>query len=204
MKNKFTRLITIRMNKKILILGLIILFPFSLMSQYAFVNTQADEIYQNGVEYFEQKQYTAAQNKFEDYQNHKDKERLKAGKMLNIIMPSYPFIYIIRMEKKKVKSFVEAHPTHPKASEAYFELGNFYFREKNYAKSIQYYEKTDGEKLRVEDRTDYQFKIAYAYFSRKAFEEALPYFNRLKRRDNQYQSAAKLLCRLYLLRAKGF
>ena len=187
--NKFTRLITISMNKKILILGLIILFPFTLLSQYAFVNTQADEIYQDGVEYFEQKQYTAAQNKFEEYQNHKDKERLKAenAEYYSALIS----IYLYHSDgEKRVKSFVEAHPTHPKASEAYFELGNFYFREKNYAKSIQYYEKTNADKLRGEDKTHYQFKLAYAYFSRRAFDEALPFFNRLKRRDNQYQSAS--------------
>ncbi|SMG14713.1 Tetratricopeptide repeat-containing protein [Marivirga sericea] len=177
------------MNKKILILGLIILFPFSLFSQYAFVNSQADEIYEDGMEYFEQKQYTAAQNKFEEYQKHVDNERLKVvnAEYYSALISIY--LYHSNGEKQ-VKSFVESNPTHPKASEAYFELGNFYFREKNYAKAIQYYEKTAADKLRGEDKTHFQFKIAYAYFSRRAFDEALPYFNQLKRRDNQYQSAA--------------
>ena len=187
--NKFARLIIIRMNKNILILGLIFLFPFSLMSQYAFVNTQADKIYQDGIEFFEQKQYTASQNKFESYLSHQDKNKLKADNAEYYSALISIYLYQANGEKR-IKSFVESNPTHPKAIEAYFELGNFYFREKNYAKAIQYYEKTNAEKLRGDDKTHYQFKIAYAYFSRRAFQEALPFFNRLKRRDNQYQSAA--------------
>lgn len=177
------------MNKNILILGLIFLFPLTSFSQYAFVNSQADKIYQDGVEFFEQKQYTAAQNKFEEYRNHQDKSRLKADNAEYYSSLISIYLYHANGEKR-VKSFVESNPTHPKAAEAYFELGNFYFREKNFAKAIQYYEKTNAEKLRGDDKTHFQFKIAYAYFSRRAFDEALPYFNRLKRRDNQYQSAA--------------
>ncbi|WMN10965.1 tetratricopeptide repeat protein [Marivirga salinae] len=177
------------MNKNILLLGLILMFPFSLFSQYAFVNSHADKIYQDGIEFFEQKQFTAAQNKFEDYLKHQDKTKLKSDNAEYFSALISIYLYHANGEKR-VKSFVESNPTHPKASEAYFELGNFYFREKNYAKAIQYYEKTDAEKLRGEDKTHYQFKVAYSYFSRRAFEEALPYFTRLKRRDNQYQSAA--------------
>lgn len=128
------------MNKNILILGLIFLFPLRSFSQYAFVNSHADKIYQDGIELFEQKQYTAAQNKFEDYQNHQDRNKLKSDNAE--YYSALISIYLYHSDgEKRIKSFVESHPTHPKASEAYFELGNFYFREKNYAKAIQYFEK---------------------------------------------------------------
>ncbi|HET8859646.1 tetratricopeptide repeat protein [Marivirga sp.] len=191
------------MNKKILIIGIIFLSPFSLLSQYAFVNTQASEIYQEGIDLFEQKQYAAAQNKFEDYQNHADQEMLKArnAEYYSAIIAIY--LYQNNGEDR-IKSFVESNPTHPKALEAYYELGNFYFREKNFAKAIQYYEKTKAENLRGNDKLHYQFKIAYSYFSRRAFNEALPYFNRLKRNDNQYQSAANYYSGYILFEQKEY
>jgi tetratricopeptide (TPR) repeat protein len=191
------------MNKKILILGLFFSIPFTSISQYAFVNSKADHIYQDGIDSFEQKQYTAAQNKFEDYLNHPDKSRLKADNAEYYSALISIYLYHANGEKR-VKSFVETNPTHPKASEAYYELGNFYFREKNYAKAIQYYKKTDADKLREDDKTHYQFKMAYAYFSRRAFEEALPYFNRLKRSDNQYQSAANYYAGYIYFEQKDF
>ncbi|MGJ3236201.1 tetratricopeptide repeat protein [Marivirga sp.] len=176
------------MNKRILIIGLIFLLPFKLLSQYAFVNSNADDVYQEAIEAFEQKQYTTAQNRFEDYQKHHDHESIKSKNAEYFSALIAIYLYQTNGEKR-IKSFVDANPSHPKALEAYYELGNFYFREKNYAKAIQYYEKADDDKLRGEDKTHYQFKIAYSYFSRRAFEEALPYFNQLKRRQNQYQSA---------------
>jgi len=177
------------MNKNILILGFFFLLPFSLLSQTAFVNSDADKIYHDGIDLFEQKQFTAAQNKFAAYLNSQNREQIKAENASYYSALISIYLYHSNGEKR-IKSFVETNPTHPKALEAYFELGNFYFREKNYAKAIQYYEKTKAENLKGEDKNHYQFKIAYSYFTRRAFDEALPYFNRLKRRENQYQSAS--------------
>ncbi|WP_340153516.1 tetratricopeptide repeat protein [uncultured Marivirga sp.] len=177
------------MNKYIVVIGFVFLLPLQSFSQYAFVNSGANDIYQEAIEAFEQKQYTTAQNKFEEYRKLQDHERIKAENATYYSALISIYLYQSNGENR-IKSFVKSNPAHPKALEAYYELGNFYFREKNYAKAIQYYEKTEGDKLKGEDKTHYQFKIAYAYFSRKAFQEALPYFNSLKRRDNQYQSAA--------------
>jgi tetratricopeptide (TPR) repeat protein len=191
------------MSKNILIFGFIYLFSFPLLSQYAFVNSNPDKIYQDGIEFFEQKQFTAAQNKLDEYQNHKDRDKLKAENAAYYSALSSIYLYHADGEKR-VKSFVESNPTHPKAPEAYFELGNFYFRDKNYAKAIQYYEETNADKLKEEDRNHYQFKLAYAYFSRRAFDEALPYFNQLKRRNNEYQSAANYYAGYIAFEQKNF
>ncbi|WNB16879.1 tetratricopeptide repeat protein [Marivirga arenosa] len=177
------------MIKNILIAGILIAFPFTLFSQYAFVNEGENDIYSNALSLYKDKQYSAAQHKFEEYVQHKNADQLKAknaeyyGALISI--------YLYQNDgEKRIKSFVESNPSHPKALEAYFELANFYFREKNYAKAIQYYQKTDDSVLNEEDQKDYQFKLAYSYFSRRAFDEALPLFNQLKRRNNEYQSAA--------------
>lgn len=190
--NRFTKVkpnyLKNRMNR-IFIIFLIATLPFTSFAQYAYVKQSANDLYEDGMSLFEEKQYTVAQHKLESYQTHADRSELKATNAAYYSALISIYLYHANGEER-VKSFVENNPSHPKAGEAYFELGSFYFREKSYAKAIQYYEKTNPDKLIGEDKTNFQFKLAYSYFSRRAFDEALPYFNRLKRTQNQYQSAA--------------
>jgi TolA-binding protein len=93
------------------------------------VKNTANDLYQEGIELFEQKQYTVAQNKFEAYQKHPDKQELKTTNAA--YYSALISIYLYHADgEDRIKNFVQENPSHTKALEAYYELGNFYFREK--------------------------------------------------------------------------
>ena len=86
--------------------------------------------------------------------------------------------------------FVQQHPQHCKAALAYYQLGNIYFSNHNFEKSIAYYLKVDQNKLDQATRTECQYQLAYAYMNEKNFDEALRHFNAIKDNENAYQYAA--------------
>src|SRR5690606_27945003 len=91
---------------------------------------------------------------------------------------------------KLVENFIYNHEDHPKALLAYYEMGNFYFREKNYTKAIKYLEQVNLEALSKNQKLETQFRIAYSHFTRKDFEKALAQFNQIKTSENRYTYAA--------------
>jgi len=164
-------------------------FQLTAFAQKTYVDYGASDQYNRALNLFNDQQYNAAQTIFDTYLQNVNEHA--ANKSSAEYYSALAAIYLFQSDgENRIKQFVDAYPNHPKALEAYFQLGNFYYREKNYAKAIQYYEKTNEKVLSKKELKNFQFKIGYSYFSRKAFQEALPYFNQLKRVDNQYQSAA--------------
>ncbi len=180
----------IAMHKKFFLITFYLLgIHFSITAQKTFVDFSNDQKYSKALQQFNDTQYNSAQSLFDDYL------RSINGEATNEASAKYysalAAIYLFQSDgENRIKQFVDTYPNHPKALEAYFELGNFYYREKNYAKVIQYFEMTNEAVLGKNDLRDYRFKLGYSYFSRKAFQEALTYFNQLKTNENQYQSAA--------------
>lgn len=158
-------------------------------AQQTFVDFTNQDKYKKALSHFYDRHYNAAQSLFDDYLlSSNDEQNLNA---LAHYYSALSGIYLFQSDaENRIKQFVAEYPNHPKALQAYFDLGNFYYREKNYAKAIQYYEMTDKAVLSKASLEDYKFRIGYAYFTRKAFEEALPYFNDLKINDNEYRQAA--------------
>ncbi len=177
------------MNQRILLFILLLSLPFVGFSQYAHLQRSANDIYQDAFNLYQVSQYNAAQKLFESYLEHPERTGLHSQNAT--YFSALTAIYLFHADgEARIKSFVKNYPTNAYAEEAYFELGNFYYREKNYAKAIQYYEETDANVLKGQKKEDLEFKLAYSYFSRKAFTEALPHFNKIKRSSSSYQSAA--------------
>lgn len=171
----------------ILILGLFC-STFELLAQPSIKTPVEEDLYQKAYDLFIKEQYGASRELFEQYLQGSE-NALKAQNAEYYIAISSIYLYHSDGEAN-IKNFVKQYPTHPRANTAYFELANFYYKEKNYAKAIQYYEETDRTELKRDDQTEYDFRIGYSYFTRKAFGEAATYFDRLKRTNNAYTAAS--------------
>lgn len=160
----------------------------SLAAQNHISSTSPDQLYRNGLELLQQSNYGAARQTFEQYipiaQNtihQQNAEYYVAFSALSLYHQDGEGL---------LTNFIASHPNHPKSAIAYYELGDFYHRQKNYKKATVYFEKADFKMLDKEERHAAYFKLGYAYFTQKKFDQALKNFDEIKTDDGQYKAGA--------------
>ena len=165
-------------------------FPFSIAAwaQNSLVNTNEDQLFRRGLELYAKSNYAAARQAFEGYLIHGTDEVKKAD--ARYYQAFCALSLYNRDGEKLVEEFIADNPDHPKSAQAYFELGDFYFGQKDYKKAAIYLEKADLTKLTEEQVTETRFKLGYAYFTQKNFDKADSYFTVLKRKPSAYSAAA--------------
>ena len=92
--------------------------------------------------------------------------------------------------EKQLADFIEANPTHPLSTTAYYELGTFFYDEKNYSKASSSFSKADFTSLTADQQSTGHFRWGYAYFNLKKLKEAGEQFNFVKSQGGQYGPAA--------------
>lgn len=176
------------MHKNFLITFLALFFFNVSYAQKTILQADDDHYFRTGLELLDKQKFGAARQAFEKYQQE-NPDNIKSAEAEYYIAYSSLALYNEDGEYL-VEDFIEDNEHHPKAMLAYFELGNFYFKDKNYPKSIEYLKKVDLSQLSNTQKAETQFKIGYAYFSRKSFDKALEYFDQIKRFDNEFMYAA--------------
>ncbi|MCK9616662.1 MAG: tetratricopeptide repeat protein [Lentimicrobiaceae bacterium] len=86
--------------------------------------------------------------------------------------------------------FITYHPDNNNTKVAYFQLGKFYYSQKDFQKAVAAFEKTDIFELNNRDLAEYYFKLGLSYFKRNDFEKALKNFYEIKDSENQYSAPA--------------
>lgn len=158
-------------------------------AQNTIAYTDQDFHYKNGLEYLNKGVFNAAREQFEAYlRNADDLSKIKDAEYYR----AYSALVLYHNDGELlVNDFIENNPTHPKATLANYELGMFYYNEKNYRKATVYLSKvSQNTSLSKQNKLEAQFKLAYSYFTLKEFDPALKYFNVIKRQSNQYTAAA--------------
>ena len=87
-----------------------------------------------------------------------------------------------------MNDFVKTNPSHPKAVNAYFELGSHYFDLGQYRKAIGFYKKVDFSAMGLNRANEGRFKWGYSHYSIKQNDEALTHFQRVTREPFLYQA----------------
>ncbi len=137
---------------------------------------------------FQKEEYERAQHYFEAYvQTHKDS-------LHAIEAQYYAALCATKLGRpdgeERFHQFIKNYPQHHKAQLAYYQLGNFYFTNQDFAKSIEYYLQVDKNTLDEATQYALQYCLAYAYLNKKDFDQALTYFNDIKAHKNAYCYAA--------------
>jgi len=138
----------------------------------------------------EKSNFSAAKTSFENYLT-----RAPAGENPKRQFAEYYIAYsalnLYNLDAEQLfVNFLEKHPNHPKALKANFDLGNFFFQDKNYKSASTYLSKVDYSQLTTAQQRQARFNLAYSYFNQRQFANSLTQFNVLKRRSNEYQYAS--------------
>jgi tetratricopeptide (TPR) repeat protein len=106
--------------------------------------------------------------------------------------------------EKQLELFAERNPTHPQATLATFELGKFFYQEKQYEKAATYFGRVNLTSLAAEQQLEMRFKWGYALFNLRKLKEANQQFAFVKNQGGQYGPAASYYAGFISYQEKDF
>lgn len=168
------------------IILLLILHPA--IAQTTLYNTEPDALYRKGVDLMEKADYAAAREAFESYLATGDNQLKMTEAEYYIAFSALSLFH--QDGEKLVDNFIRDHPSNPKAGVAYYELGDFYYHQKNYTKAIEYLSKANFQALSLEQRNNLIFELGYSHFTKRQFSPALTQFNKLKAGNSAYNASS--------------
>jgi tetratricopeptide (TPR) repeat protein len=142
-------------------------------------------------EYFDLELYGQAIYHIDAYlENAHDNQEPK--KKLNNYIEALSLKHIsqLRLElpegEENLKSFVDKNHPSPLITDAIYELGDYYYNEKQYASSIKYFDKIDIDALPEIKMSELVFKKGYCHFVKKEFANAQYNFSYSKDIQNKF------------------
>ncbi len=156
----------------------------TIQAQTTQVFTADDQLFRTALELFDKEKYATAQQAFQDYID------LRKEDLLTIDAKYYVAACALYLgnddAEPSMERFIAQYPTHSKAALAYYEMGNYYYTQKNTDKALEYFKKVELSSLTREQQVELKFKMGYLYFSKQDFVKAGTYFDELKRSSNKY------------------
>ncbi|MFA0963898.1 tetratricopeptide repeat protein [Roseivirga sp. BDSF3-8] len=158
------------------------------LAQNPVSQTEEDRYYEMGLDLLDKDQFGAARQAFEKYIQNADNRLKKAEAQYYI---AYTSIVLGHNDGEVLlERFLDEYPDHPRVITAYYDLGNYYYKNNEFVKAAEALSKTDVDALPRDKRYEARFMLGYASFARRDFDTALQQFDRLKTQDGAYKSAA--------------
>ncbi len=168
----------------ILVLNLVFNICFAQNTQ---IYKDKELLYNRAVDLFEKQLYNPARYAFSDYaQKYTDQRSISAQ-----YYKSLCGLYLFHPDAVDgLKNFQNNYPLNPLSLRINYDLGTFFYQKGNFSDASIYLRKADYKYLNREESVESQFKLAYSFFNLQQFDEAAPYFNRVKGSKSKYGNAA--------------
>jgi tetratricopeptide (TPR) repeat protein len=161
----------------------------SLLAQDQLSQNKVERLYQRGTELIHHSNYGAARQVFTDFlalASATDSRRSEAEYYV-----AFSALNLGHKDGEKlIDHFIESNPSSPKASTAFYDLANFFYKEGSYIKASSYYKKVNFPALTSEQQNQGHFNWGYSLFTQKKLDEALEQFNFVKRQSTGYTAAS--------------
>ncbi|GAA4357054.1 tetratricopeptide repeat protein [Hymenobacter saemangeumensis] len=171
--------------------------PVAALAQQSQVFASDERHFQEGLELFDRGQYGAAQQAFRHYLEIEPRRAGQAGPASRDRTADAEYyyavsgLYLLHPDAEGlILDFAEQHPAHPRSAVAYYELGKFYFDQKDYPAAIRYFQKVAPDNLTTAQRAESDFKLAYSFFEQKEYDKARLLFDRNKKVQGEYRYAS--------------
>jgi TolA-binding protein len=183
------------MCRKFSILSVIIAF----LSIHAFAQQSAwfelDKHYKSGLELLENGKYAAASNQFSSVIKNYRRSSTNAETNPEIGLlreNSQYFIALCALElgnsnaESLFLNFINTYTGNNYTKLAFYHVGRYYFKQKNYPKVIEWLKKIEDNNLSGKESFEYRYKLAYSYFEIKDYNQAKAIFYQLKDEKSIY------------------
>lgn len=150
----------------------------AVVAQHTQAFTSEERYYHEGVELFDRAKYGAAQEAFRKYINLIGDNAKTADAQYYYALSG---LYLLHPDAEQlILNFVKNFPTHPKTALANYELGLYYFEQKNYKKAAELLQLAPTHLLSIKQNNELEFKLGYSYFATKDFDNAKIWFDKNK------------------------
>jgi len=178
------------MRKRLLILLLCSLTYTLSIGQRTFVYSDPQKSYQSGLELFNEKNYLSARQRFEEIY----KVNRKPADNIDLVLMQNLEFYIAACAAEAndkdaellLTNYYKKYHETDKRRLIYFYLGKYYFQNKKYTESSEWFAKVKTEDLSESQLIEYKFDLAYSYFIKKKFDDAKPLFREIKDIKDKY------------------
>ncbi len=176
---------------KILITSALLIFTFEAFTQKSMIFTDPDLEYKTGLELFEKQKYGVAQEHFQNAINSYNESNVEFKANAEFYSALCALELYNEDAEYMISRFIVERPENSKVNAAYFHMGKFQYRQKQYHKAITWFKKLNKDKLNEEEISEYYFKLGYSYFRRKKYEEASMAFYEIKDEGTKFSAPAK-------------
>ena len=175
----------------IFLIGIFFLICITVFSQKTAIYTNPDADFKSGLELFQKQKFGSAQKQFSKISTRYNNE---SNNLVRTDAEYYSALCALELFHKDaellLKNFIANHPESPRVQTAYFHLGKYNYRKKQYNKSLNWFAKVDVYDLSNEELSEFYFKRGYSYFEEDSIEKAKKDFFEIKDIDNKYAAPA--------------
>lgn len=158
-------------------------------AQKTIENIDKNALHSQAITLFDAQKYSAAQQSFMRIANNPE-----FAHNTRVEAKFYVAVIALRLfngdAELLIKQFIDSYPESPHIYRAYFEYGNFLFRNQEFKLALEYYEKVDIKRFNNKDLAEYFYKIAYSYFKVDETTKAKQIFKETKDSQSIYAENA--------------
>jgi TolA-binding protein len=143
--------------------------------------------YERGLELYEKQLYGAAKDQFEQAIERVEDQDSEISANAHFYVANCALQLFHKDAEFLLKNFIRNYSTSPRVPEAWFLLGNYNYRKKDWDDAIKYYEQIISPRYLSEpERSEYLFKKGYAYFQEERMEDAADQFFQMNNASSVY------------------
>lgn len=184
--------ISINQQKKALILllasGLVAMLPLVIRAQQTMVYQDANLHYKEGIAFYDQGLYGAAQTEFERFFDAVHAPNVEVSASMQQMAELRYAQSAVRLDRPEgerlVQDFVRKYSPSAAANQAQFELGKYYYSKRDYGNAIKQFDLVDAMNLSNSDITELHFKKGYSLLVKKKYSKARKAFDAVKEVSN--------------------
>jgi tetratricopeptide (TPR) repeat protein len=150
-------------------------------SQTNYNVTDPEKEFKEAKEFFMKDEYSLAYPIFRSLKDQYPENTQSSHAYLNQDINYYYIVCGLKLDQSVAESdaqrYITAANNEPRQQMMSYQLAKYYFKRKDFARAVIYYERAGYDNLSNEEIADAKFELAYSYFNLKEFEKAKPLFN---------------------------
>ena len=162
----------------------------SISAQQTTIYTEANLAYKQGMDFYDQGLFGKAQKEFQKTLELLRPLNESEARLLKMQAELHYAKSAVQLElpdgEKLILDFIRKYSPDPVANQALIDIANYYYNARDYDKAIDYYKRVPDAGLTRDQKSEVYFRLGYAHFVSKDFEEAKQYFREVRNFENKY------------------